>query len=590
MLPTKLKTVLYTLKLAWDTNRVMAFFLVALLFIQAIMGVAVLWTMGRIINEIVANQFSLITIAMLVSTLAMTLIFPTVFQIAQSIFMDKASIHVGYRFLQSILSMVTIEELEKPKFFQQVTNVRQRLQRDLAGVIIFVSYGAQNLLMGTVLLIVLGMYSWPLVFFLLFTLIPRAQIELEFVSMTDETLEMNDPEARRLSAIRNSMLSRDTVMDALIHNIADLLTKTYENLFDDVSKKINRERNRILNNVLWRTLIFVAGPTISIAWIITQKDINAGNVFLYISAILAMGMSILNGFYNVGVAMRISSFANEIKATLDMDIKKKAKAIPVDSNEFSVQIQDLWFRYNTDTEPLLQGINLTINHGECIALVGENGAGKTTLIKLISGLYYPDKGNIKINNSLLIPDNIPSFRNEMAVLTQDYLRFAGTVAENITFGLCRDEEKLISVLKDVGLYSFVEQLPNKLDTSLSGSFGGTELSGGQWQKIALARVLYRSPKCLILDEPLASLDVESEVEFYQAIRRWSKGRTVIIVSHRLAVNQFVDRILFLKDGKIVQDGTHTNLMQEQGYYSELYIKQLYNLGLLEKEGRIKDEI
>lgn len=590
MLPTKLKTVLYTLKLAWNTNHVMAFFLVVLLFIQAIMGGAVLWSMGRIINEIAANQFSLITIAILVSTLAMTLIFPTVFQITQSIFMDKASIHLGYRFLQSILSMVTIEELEKPKFFQQVTNVRQRLQRNLAGVIIFVSYGLQNLLMGTVLLIVLGMYSWPLAIFFLFTLVPRAQIELEFVSATDATLEMSEPEAQRLSAIRNSMLSRDTVMDALIYNIADLLTKTYEKLFDDVSKKINLERNRILNNVLWRTLIFVAGHTISIAWIITQKDVNAGNAFLYISAILAIGISILNGFYNIGVAMRISSFANEIKATLDMDIKKKAKAIPVDSNEFSVQIQDLWFRYNTDTKPLLQGINLTISHGECIALVGENGAGKTTLIKLISGLYYPDEGKININNSLLIPENIPFFRNEMAVLTQDYLRFAGTVAENITFGLYRDEEKLISVLKEVGLYSFIEQLPDKLNTSLSGSFGGTELSGGQWQKIALARVLYRSPKCLILDEPLASLDVESEVEFYQAIRRWRKGRTVIIVSHRLAVNQFVDRILFLKDGKIVQDGTHTNLMKEQGYYSELYIKQLYNLGLLKKEGRIKDEI
>ncbi|MFF3439799.1 ABC transporter ATP-binding protein [Streptosporangium sp. NPDC002721] len=236
-----------------------------------------------------------------------------------------------------------------------------------------------------------------------------------------------------------------------------------------------------------------------------------------------------------------------------------------------ITAEDVVFTYPGSTGPALQGLTVTIGRGEVIALVGENGSGKTTLAKILSGLYEPDGGRVSWDDTDLADVDPDDLRDRIAVIAQDHTRWPLTARYNINMGTDKGEAALVSAAEVAGADQVVAELPNGYNTLLDRRFkDGHELSGGQWQRIAVARGFHRDAPLLICDEPTAALDARAEHALFERIRRHADGRTVLLITHRLASVRYADRIYVLDHGKVVEHGTHDELMTLGGLYADLY--------------------
>jgi ATP-binding cassette, subfamily B, bacterial len=239
-----------------------------------------------------------------------------------------------------------------------------------------------------------------------------------------------------------------------------------------------------------------------------------------------------------------------------------------------IVFHDVGFRYAAQDRMVLSNVSLTIEPGETVALVGENGAGKTTLIKLLCRLYDPTEGTVSIDGVDLRRFATPELRREICPIFQDFLQLNLSVAENIKVGDIdspADRHRIARAAKLTGAESFIDRLPDAYETLLGRMFeGGQELSVGQWQRLALARALFRSGQIIVLDEPTSSQDARSEYEFFQNFRELANGRIAVIVSHRFSTVRMADRIFVLHGGTIVESGSHDELIELQGVYASLF--------------------
>ena len=250
------------------------------------------------------------------------------------------------------------------------------------------------------------------------------------------------------------------------------------------------------------------------------------------------------------------------------------------------------YRYDGNQEMTLKNINLTIHAGEKVALVGENGAGKTTLVKLLTGLYAPTEGHVLLDGLDVCNLNKEAYFKEMSVVFQDSYVIATSVAENVACSMEYNTERVIKCLKNAGLYEKVQTMINGIDTMLTRKLEteGVEFSGGETQKLMLARALYQDAPVLILDEPTAALDPLAESAMYETYTSFGKEKTSLFISHRLSSTRFCDRICFMKNGEIVEEGTHEELMALGGSYANMFeIQSKYYKEQEEKEYEAEDE-
>ncbi|MBC6462078.1 ABC transporter ATP-binding protein, partial [Actinomadura sp. HBU206391] len=253
---------------------------------------------------------------------------------------------------------------------------------------------------------------------------------------------------------------------------------------------------------------------------------------------------------------------------------RPANDLPV-PNLRDLRAERIGFTYPGSAHPALRDVTVTLRAGEVVALVGANGSGKTTLAKLLAGLYRPDQGTLLFNGAPLTDP--ASLRETSAVLFQDFVRYKLSALDNIAFGRAdrpADPDRITRAARQAGAHDFLQSLPQEYATVLSKEFtGGEDLSGGQWQRLALARAFYRNAPFIILDEPTAALDPEAEEELFQHIRHLFAGRTVLLISHRFSSVRGADRIYVLDRGTVIEQGTHDELMARRARYATLFLTQ-----------------
>ncbi len=332
---------------------------------------------------------------------------------------------------------------------------------------------------------------------------------------------------------------------------------------------------------LWTSLaglLTIASLALCLVWIARQGVagvLSVGSVVLFLQSLVGIqgqlegAISAYSQMYEDYLYM--SSFFKFLDEESSMAIAESGVTPRLQQ---SIRFQNVGFHYDPERS-VLSDVSFTINQGEIVALVGENGAGKSTLVKLLLRLYDPTEGKILVDGHDLRDLELSSWRGLVSVAFQDFSSYRMSVSDNIAVGdidRANDELHIRGAAAKSGIDSVIDTLPEGYQTVLGKEFGGTELSQGQMQKVALARAFMRDDKAklLILDEPTASLDPKSEHDLYESFTNLAKGKSVLLITHRLASVQMADKIIVLNQGQIVEQGNHQQLLAKEGEYATLW--------------------
>ncbi|MCM1105568.1 MAG: ABC transporter ATP-binding protein/permease [Blautia sp.] len=323
--------------------------------------------------------------------------------------------------------------------------------------------------------------------------------------------------------------------------------------------------------------ILAAVTYICIAAKALAGSITVGEVTMYASAVIAMAAGaqrMLEKYQNINYMNEYLNTYEEFITQPNMHYDGTLPTEKRDDNRYLIEFSHVSFRYPGTEQDVLRDVSITFHVGERLALVGQNGAGKTTLIKLLCRLYEPTEGEIRLNGINIAKYDYDEYARIFSVVFQDFRLYDFPLDENVSCGQPVEEERLKEVLMLSGMWERVQELPERQKTLLGHENGqGVSLSGGEAQKIAIARALYKDAPFIILDEPTASLDPLAEAEIYENFDTLIRNKTAIYISHRMSSCKFCDRIVVFGEGKIMEEGNHESLLAERGIYYRLYNAQ-----------------
>jgi ATP-binding cassette subfamily B protein len=441
----------------------------------------------------------------------------------------------------------------------------------------------QQMITALTMSVAIMAYSPWLMLLLIAGVVPAFLGESHFAFLGYAKNFRQTPIRRQLDYLRVLGGSKEAAKELKLFSLKDFLTQRFTKLSDKIyAEDVDLARRRLGAGALlsivstgayYAAYVFVILRTIA-------QTIDIGTFYFLVSAIQQASSNIQQVFSTLSSIADQALFLTDLLAFFQMEptIRSKPNALPAPRPIMrGFEFCNVSFRYPGASRLVLDGLNFHLHPGERIALVGQNGEGKTTIVKLLTRLYDPTEGQILLDGVDLREYNLEDLHREIGVIFQDFMRYEMTAGENIAVGQIEQIDNLPR-LQDAADKSMADQvvakLPAKYEQMLGRRFdGGVDLSGGEWQKIALARAYLRDAQVLILDEPTAALDARSEFEVFHRFSELTAGKTALFISHRFSTVRMADRIVVLENGKIAEDGTHETLASLGGRYAEMFEMQ-----------------
>ena len=570
----------------WGTNKALFVANIAARLLQATIPVFVLWVGKLLIDEIILQigteeksfQFIWIYLAIEFGLALLSDLLSRIINLVDALLGDLYANHSSVELIQKAASM-DLAQFEDPNFYDKLERARRQTTGRVTLMTMVLSQ-FQDIITVITLAAGLIVFAPLLIVLLIVAIVPSFLNEAYFSRSGYSLVRSWTPERRELDYVRFIGASDVTAKEIKLFGLADFLSERFRKL---AHKYYLANRKLAIQRTIWGSIFHIIGDLAyygayvliiirTVAGILTIGDLT------FLSGSFARLRSQLQGIFSRFSRITESSLYlqdyfsfMEIKPRMLLD--SGGLTFP-DTIREGFRFHGVGFKYPESDNWAVRNVSFTLHPGEKLALVGENGAGKTTLVKLLARLYDPTEGTITLDGIDIREYDLASYRRAIGVIFQDYVKYYFTARENIAVGHIEELEnrEQIEFAANQSLADqVIDKLPKRYQQVLGKRFAeGKELSGGEWQKIALARAYMKDSKLLILDEPTATLDARAEYEAFQRFAELTVGKTAVLISHRFSTVRMADRILVLKNGEVLELGSHEELLQLNGLYAELF--------------------
>ena len=491
---------------------------------------------------------------------------------------DQYSIDTSVRIIKKI-SELNLDQLEDAEFYDKLERARQQTTGRVGLMSNILTQAEDLVVIFTLLAGVVAFEPW-LIILLVVSVVPTIINEIKFSGTSYSLARSWTQERRELDYLRYAGASDVTAKEVKLFGLSNYLADRFKNLSDTyylMSKKLAKQRagwgslfNVIGTGAYYGAYLLIVFRTV--AGIFSLGDLT------FLSGSFNRLRSKLQGFFTRFTAITESAlYLQDYFEFLDLkyseELEQEKLSLPKKIKK-GFEFRNVGFKYPKSEAWVVRNINFELKAGEKLAFVGENGAGKTTLIKLLLRFYEPTEGEILLDGIPVTQYNQTQYQQYFGVIFQDFVKFELTLRENIAMGEIEEiqnQERIDSAAEKSLANEVISDLPGGYDQQLGKRFKqGKDLSGGQWQKIAIARAYMKDAEVLILDEPTSALDARAETEAFDRFIKLTEGKTAVIISHRFSTVRIADRIMVLKNGAVLEIGTHRELMENDKLYAELF--------------------
>lgn len=562
----------------WKTSPFNILILIITIPIQALLPSLSLYIANILINRM--NNLSQQLLFLLLGVWGVAFLLNNIFTPLTTMIQGKLTDDLTYTLNCDIMKkseeIQTIDYFEDNNFYNDIQLLSSEASWRPVNLLVFGTSIISNAILFISMLVIFASFHPVIALLMLLVLVPQGMISYSLQQQAFEVLVSNSEESRKLEYYSQVLLSSEAIKDVRLYNLYNFFMKKYTQSFSSIKRNIQKTRLKKFNSsviFLILTALLSVGSFIYIIYSIKVGQLGIGAIMLFSSSIVyainSMSRLIEDSSLLYDTLLYMEKFFKFI--ALPSDSKSATVAVP--SSIEKIDFVDVSFKYPTSENYALKHISFSVNKGEKIAIVGENGAGKTTLIKLLTRFYNIEEGELLINNISISNFDPEKFRENVSAIFQDFSKFDLTLRENVGISNIQEinaDDQILKALEDSGFESSLSDLNTILGKKFDHS---RDLSGGQWQKVALARAFFSHSPILILDEPTAALDARTEYELFEKFLKLTEGKTVFFITHRLSSVRQADKILLLRNGRIEGFDKHDALMKTNKYYEELYTMQ-----------------